>query len=77
MVGGRVRGKVWREPFVYLVFSLMKLFDNVSSWPAARHGADVRDEIVAVLALLETAKGHLGARNVLLGVLEIGILMNS
>lgn len=29
------------------------------------------DEIVAVLGLLETAKGHLGAGNVLLGVLEI------
>ena len=29
------------------------------------------DEVVAVLVLLETAKGHLGAGNVLLGVLEV------
>jgi hypothetical protein len=29
------------------------------------------DEIVSVLGLLETTKGHLGARNVLLGVLEV------
>ena len=26
------------------------------------------DEVVSVLGLLETAEGHLGARNVLLGV---------
>ena len=29
------------------------------------------DQIVAVLWLLETTEGHLGARNVLLGVLEV------
>lgn len=29
------------------------------------------DEVVAVLGLLETTKGHLGAGNVLLGVLEV------
>lgn len=29
------------------------------------------DEVVAVLGLLETAEGHLGAGNVLLGVLEV------
>lgn len=29
------------------------------------------DEVVAVLGLLETTKGHLGTRNVLLGVLEV------
>lgn len=32
---------------------------------------EVGDEVVSVLGLLETAKGHLGARNVLLGVLEV------
>jgi len=30
-----------------------------------------RDEIIAVLGLLEAAKGHLSTRNVLLGVLEV------
>lgn len=29
------------------------------------------DEVVSVLGLLETAEGHLGTRNVLLGVLEV------
>jgi hypothetical protein len=29
------------------------------------------DQVVAVLGLLETAEGHLGAGNVLLGVLEV------
>jgi hypothetical protein len=32
---------------------------------------EVGDEVVPVLLLLETAKGHLGAGNVLLGVLEV------
>jgi hypothetical protein len=29
------------------------------------------DQVVAVLGLLETTEGHLGARDVLLGVLEV------
>jgi hypothetical protein len=29
------------------------------------------DQVVTVLGLLETAEGHLGTRNVLLGVLEV------
>lgn len=29
------------------------------------------DQVVPVLALLETTEGHLGARNVLLGVLKV------
>jgi hypothetical protein len=33
--------------------------------------AEVGDQIVPVLALLQTAKSHLGARNVFLGVLEV------
>jgi hypothetical protein len=32
---------------------------------------EVGDEVVSVLGLLETAKGHLGARDVLLGVLKV------
>lgn len=39
---------------------------------------EVGDQVVPVLGLLETAKGHLGARNVLLGVLEVveqGVLL--
>lgn len=32
---------------------------------------DVRDDVVPVLVLLETTEGHLGTRNVLLGVLEV------
>ena len=31
----------------------------------------IRDQVVPVLLLLETAKGHLGAGDVLLGVLEV------
>jgi len=33
---------------------------------------EVGDEVLAVLLLLETAEGHLGAGDVLLGVLEVG-----
>lgn len=36
-----------------------------------QRGGYVRDEVVPVLLLLETAEGHLGARDVLLGVLEV------
>jgi len=36
---------------------------------------EVGDEVVAVLGLLETAEGHLGAGDVLLGVLEVLELM--
>jgi hypothetical protein len=32
---------------------------------------NLRNEVVPVLLLLETTEGHLGARNVLLGVLEV------
>lgn len=32
---------------------------------------NVRNEVVAILLLLQAAKGHLGARNVLLGVLKV------
>lgn len=32
---------------------------------------NVRNEVVAVLLLLETTERHLGAGNVLLGVLEV------
>lgn len=32
---------------------------------------EVGDEVVAVIGLLETTERHLGARNVLLGVLEV------
>jgi len=38
------------------------------------------DQVVAVLGLLETTEGHLGTRNVLLGVLEVleqGVLVPS
>lgn len=35
---------------------------------------DVRDEIVALLGLLETTEGHLGTGDELLGVLEVGEL---
>lgn len=34
-------------------------------------GLNVRDQVVPVLALLQTTEGHLGAGNVLLGVLEV------
>jgi len=34
-------------------------------------GENIRDEVVPVLLLLEAAKGHLGAGNVLLGVLKV------
>jgi hypothetical protein len=34
----------------------------------------LRDEVVAVLGLLETTESHLGSGNVLLGVLEVGEL---
>jgi hypothetical protein len=32
---------------------------------------EVSDQVVAILALLETGKSHLGAGDVLLGVLEV------
>lgn len=34
-------------------------------------GDDIRNQVVAVLLLLQAAKGHLGAGDVLLGVLEV------
>ena len=36
----------------------------------------IRNEVLPVLLLLETAEGHLSARDVLLGVLEVGELQN-
>lgn len=38
-------------------------------------GKDGRDQVVPVLGLLQTTEGHLGARNVFLGVLEVFELM--
>jgi hypothetical protein len=35
---------------------------------------NIRDQVIALLGLLETAKGHLGAGNVLLGILKVGEL---
>lgn len=35
---------------------------------------DERDEVVALLGLLETTEGHLGTGDELLGVLEVGEL---
>ncbi len=43
---------------------------------APKEGKDVRDEIVPVLALLQSTERHLGPRNVLLGVLEVFELGN-
>lgn len=40
-------------------------------------GRNVRDEVVALLGLLETTEGHLGTGDVLLGVLEVGVLEGS
>lgn len=40
----------------------------------SRPKENVRDEVLPVLLLLETAEGHLGAGDVLLGVLEVGEL---
>ena len=37
---------------------------------------EVGDQVIPVLALLETTEGHLGAGNVLLGVLEVLKLHN-
>lgn len=36
-----------------------------------RAGSNLRNQVIPVLLLLETAEGHLGARDVLLGVLEV------
>ena len=35
---------------------------------------NIRDQVVPLLALLQTTEGHLGTRDVLLGVLEVGEL---
>lgn len=37
-------------------------------------GGYIRDQVIPVLLLLQTTEGHLGTRNVLLGVLEVGEL---
>ena len=45
-----------------------------SAWTVGRYRVEwkhVRDEVVPVLVLLETAEGHLGAGDELLGVLEV------
>lgn len=39
--------------------------------PTTSQGRNLRNQVVPVLALLEAAKGHLGAGDVLLGVLEV------
>ncbi len=38
---------------------------------------NLRDQVVTVLLLLQTAEGHLGAGDVLLGVLEVVELQGS
>lgn len=40
-------------------------------------GKSIRDQVIPVLVLLETTEGHLGAGDVLLGVLEVGELQNA
>lgn len=63
---------------VYLVFSWRKLWEgeaNVRSRSQqVRKKKNLRDEVVPLLALLQTTKGHLGTGNVFLGVLEVGEL---
>lgn len=39
--------------------------------PWVKLGINLRDQVIAILVLLEATKGHLGAGNVLLGVLKV------
>jgi hypothetical protein len=55
---GHVVAERWRES----AEEVMRLFGLV---------LEEGDQVVAVLGLLETTEGHLGAGNVLLGVLEV------
>lgn len=56
---------------IYLVSSRRKL-GFVSSDSGWQHlVCNLRDQVVAVLLLLESTEGHLGARDVLLWVLEV------
>lgn len=32
---------------------------------------NIRNQVIPIFALLETAKGHLGARNILFGIFEV------
>ncbi len=63
-------------PEIYAVFSLRKLWEDLSQhhggreWEVWGQGI-VRDQVVPVLVLLQAAKGHLGAGDVLFGVLEV------
>lgn len=52
-----------------------KMLENVKQ-ANIRNTEDLRDEVVPLLALLETTEGHLGTGDVLLGVLEVGELRN-
>ena len=56
---------------IYLVDSWRKLgyVSNVSGWFVLI--GDLRDQVIAVLLLLKSTEGHLGARDVLLWVLEV------
>lgn len=56
---------------IYLVSSRRKLgiVSSVSGWQLVV--GNLRDQVVAVLLLLESTEGHLGARDVLLWVLEV------
>lgn len=38
---------------------------------SSKIGENVRDQIIPVLALLETTEGHLGSRDVFLGVFQV------
>jgi hypothetical protein len=48
------------------------LFVAVCDVKSQEETKDLRNEVVPVLLLLETTEGHLGTRNVLLGVLKVG-----
>lgn len=63
---------------IYLVFSRSQLSrrdtedqSRVGGRMVGESRVDKRDEVISVFGLLQPAKGHLGTRNVLFGVLEV------
>ena len=56
-------------PFLFLLLQVVGwLVGGFCPRPGARN---LRDQVIAVLRLLETTEGHLGTGDVLLGVLEV------
>jgi hypothetical protein len=68
---GEEKGKMVVAYLEVSSLSQLKKEKSVSARPNRSVRKNIRDQVVAVLGLLQTTESHLGTRNVLLGVLEV------